>query len=159
MLLPIPPLGPLNGVIYFWLSIECRCSFNCSMRDFLVLLNHTARQHTTFCKLPIRYKDLLVELQHFVHIFPNSGFGIVLLWTKRGVRVRVFRITDDVSDLDSNLVPLVWWFPSLKMNEHRVKQEGFDQSRLIHVENTPAANVVVSTVDAEAKATLSQLTS
>jgi hypothetical protein len=159
MLLPIPPLGPLNGLIYFWLSLECSCSGNYSMTDFLVLLNRRTSPVTTFCKLPIRRKDLLSELQHFVHIFPNSGFGIVLLWTKRGVRVRVFRITDDVSDLDSNLIPLVWWFPSLKVNEHRVKQEGFDQSRLIHVENTPAANVVVSTIDAEAKATLSQLNS
>jgi hypothetical protein len=155
MLLPIPPLGPLNGVIYFWLSMECTCSGKYSMTDFLVLLNRTASQVTTFCKLPIRRKDLLGELQHIVHIFPNSGFGIVLLLTKRGVRVRVFRIMDDVSDLDNNLIPLVWWFPTLKVNEHRVKQEGFDQSRLIHVENTPASNVVVSPVDTEAKAAVS----
>ena len=113
MKLPVPPLGPLSGLLYYWLCQVCTGPARLSVSDFLAMLNHSAKEVHSFCELPIRRNNLLGELQFFPHIFPNSGFGIVLLSTSRSIRVEVFSLATENSYLDDSWMPTIWQFPPL----------------------------------------------
>lgn len=109
-----------------------------SVKAFLALLNSTASQMKTSRKLPIRREDLIGELYIVVHYFPHAGYGVVLLPKAKGMKVRVFQLSDDLSYIDPALLALEYDLPSLKRIAPRNTAVEFENSRLIHVENTPA---------------------
>jgi hypothetical protein len=112
--LHVPPLGPLSGILYYWLSLICPGPVRLSVLDFLAILNHSAEEVHSFCKLPIGRNNLIGELQFFSHLFPNTGFGVVLVSKSRGIRVEVFNLASETTFLNEPWKPISWQFPALK---------------------------------------------